>query len=313
MRTAAVLLLLVVGLHEGWVYALTSAGGLRHSSARARTQIRSAAHSGSRRGRGGRGGRGRAGIRRGRGDTTHRGDQPLHSDRPLQSGATRCPSCSQALQPKNRAKHMAFCCPDLLDPEGWADGDAAVVLGHARRSLRRGSPKAKAIALRFNRRHGSTPPTHAELCAQLGWSPRSVRDTISSFLRSIPPAADPTPIEVIYEDESVLAVNKPAGVPCSPPHRLRTGSVLNRVIGHLGPGAPTPHPVHRLDLGTSGVLLFAKQAFGAAALMPQFEHREVSKTYAALCVRVPRANRVLVDAPIDLTSEKRVNSQPLKR
>ena len=193
----------------------------------------------------------------------------------------RCPSCAIPLSAKNRRRHMAFCCPDLLDPEGWAASDREVVLAAI---ASQGWARAAALRLRFGAPPGKPPPTAAQVAARFGWSAARTRDTISQFLHAIPPPAEHVPIEIVYEDESLVAVNKPAGLPCTPPHRLRGGSALSRLRAHLGPAhTEVPHPVHRLDLNTSGVLVFAKTAAAATNLMRAFEAHETRKTYAALC------------------------------
>ena len=210
------------------------------------------------------------------------------------STSTTCPSCGAQLSAKNTKRHLAFCSPDLLDPVGWASGDQRYILQAARKSKHR-----KALELRFG--DDTSVRSTTELAARLGWSQRRARDAISSFLHSVPPPPERAPLDILFEDELIVAVDKPAGVPVTPPHRLRTGSVLNRLVAHLG--AP-PHPCHRLDLSTSGVLLFAKNERAAAALMGDFEARRVRKTYAALCAGAApasperRGNVVKIEAPI---------------
>ena len=210
------------------------------------------------------------------------------------SASTTCPSCGAQLSAKNTKRHLAFCSPDLLDPVGWKSGDQRYILQAARKSKHR-----KALELRFG--DDTSVRSTTELAARLGWSQRRARDAISSFLHSVPPPPERAPLDILFEDELIVAVDKPAGVPVTPPHRLRTGSVLNRLVAHLG--AP-PHPCHRLDLSTSGVLLFAKNERAAAALMGDFEARRVRKTYAALCAGAApasperRGNVVKIEAPI---------------
>ena len=72
--------------------------------------------------------------------------------------------------------------------------------------------------------------------------------------------------------------------------------MLNKVVGHLGLGPRdanrVPKPCHRLDLETSGVLIFAKTAEAATATMKQFEERSVQKVYIALTTARPNATRV---------------------
>ena len=88
---------------------------------------------------------------------------------------------------------MAFCCPDLLDPQGWEQGDRTTVLAAA---ARQGRVRAAALQLRFGAPVGTPPPSAAEVADRLGWSPRKTRDMISQFLHGIPPPAEHAPIEV---------------------------------------------------------------------------------------------------------------------
>lgn len=205
-----------------------------------------------------------------------------------------CPSCGLELQPKKYKGHLAFCAPDLLDPEGWANGDQETVLRQIRAIHRKGSPQSRALHLRFGPDGLSS---QHEVAQHMGWTTRKTRDTIASLLHSIPPVADvEEPLEVLFEDEHMLAVNKPAAVPITPVHRWRGGSLLNHACGHLHLGPRdadlAPRPCHRLDLETSGVVIFAKTAKAARALMTQFEERTVRKTYAALCVARPTATEI---------------------
>ena len=203
---------------------------------------------------------------------------------------------------------MAFCSPDLLDPHGWMAGDQAVVLKQVKATHRTKSPEAKVLNLRFGdgsgldgSGDGDAPiiTSQHELAEVMEWSPRRIRDTISRLLHSIRPVADShVPLHVLYEDKFCIAVAKPAGVGVTPEHRLRGGSMLNRVVAHVKPRPrdAVPAPVHRLDLNTSGVLLFAKTTLAATKLMTQFEERKVRKVYAALCADRPRVD--VVDAPL---------------
>lgn len=86
-------------------------------------------------------------------------------------------------------------------------------------------------------------------------------------MRAVPLPGDPIPVDVLYEDEHLLAVNKPAGLITAPKHRFQGGSLVNRIIGTCG---FTPLVVHRLDMNTTGVVLFAKTRVAVAALHAQF-------------------------------------------
>lgn len=86
--------------------------------------------------------------------------------------------------------------------------------------------------------------------------------------------------DVLYVDDHIVAVNKPAGVPVIP---LRSGSETSfreLVAEYLG--GERPHVVHRIDRGTSGVVLFARDSDAHRRLSLMFERREVEKTYLAV-------------------------------
>lgn len=93
--------------------------------------------------------------------------------------------------------------------------------------------------------------------------------------------------EIIYEDDSMIAVDKPSGMPSVPGLDGRI-SLQEWLAGHLGCEV---FSVHRLDMDTSGIILFAKDRQTAAVLMSDFENRKVSKTYHALLM-APEDGRV---------------------
>jgi len=107
------------------------------------------------------------------------------------------------------------------------------------------------------------------------------------------PAIEPAPaLRVLYEDDAVIAVDKPAGLPTHGNMDADRPSLVGLVEQHTG-GPAFVH--HRLDAGTSGVVLFAKVPEANAALARAFAEREVDKTYVALVVRPP------VDWPSEMT------------
>jgi len=93
-------------------------------------------------------------------------------------------------------------------------------------------------------------------------------------------------IDVIYEDESLIVLNKPAGILTHPTPYIKTGTLLNFLLYHTklsNIGAPyRPGVVHRLDKETSGVIVFAKNDFSYWSLIEQFKNRIVKKEYYAI-------------------------------
>jgi 23S rRNA pseudouridine1911/1915/1917 synthase len=95
------------------------------------------------------------------------------------------------------------------------------------------------------------------------------------------------PLEILYEDQDVIAVNKPAGVVVHAGAGVHSGTLVNRLVHHFGTlsaagGDLRPGIVHRLDKNTSGVLLVARTDFAHHALASQFSRRTVEKVYIAL-------------------------------
>ena len=309
----------------------------------------------------------------------------------LELSASLCPMCAQEIRAKStRARHLALCCPDLVDPEGWRAGDGDVVKAFAARRHPKGSFRWAVLSRRFgwsdaehdeavasSRRHNApfdgdarvsvgggatfslaeygvsgdldpdaddaafddllddsrfatdtnktntsammtrrdlnqsssrdhtprdTPAaTAASVARALGVDLATVTRMVRHETRDVPLQPDPAPLDVVFEDAHVLAVAKPAGVMTYPAHRLRGNSVVSRAVHHLNlealrrnpgafgggggapPSAPEPIATHRLDRGTSGVLLLAKDKKSAAALQAEFEQRRARKTYLAVC------------------------------
>jgi 23S rRNA pseudouridine1911/1915/1917 synthase len=115
-------------------------------------------------------------------------------------------------------------------------------------------------------------------------------------------ACDGSELTILYEDEEVLAIDKPPGMPVHPSGRHVADTLIQRVharfrAGHDGLRLPI-RLCHRLDLETSGIVLVAKGDRTHAELMRQFEDREVEKEYLAVVRGVPNADGGVVDLPI---------------
>ena len=110
------------------------------------------------------------------------------------------------------------------------------------------------------------------------------------------------PIDVIYEDDDVLVVNKPAGLVVHPARGHATGTLVNAVVGKItadtGRDASRPGIVHRLDKDTSGVMIVAKNDVAHLALARQLQGHRFEKEYLALVWGDPGDQPAIVEAPI---------------
>ncbi|MDP8257015.1 MAG: RluA family pseudouridine synthase [Candidatus Alcyoniella australis] len=119
----------------------------------------------------------------------------------------------------------------------------------------------------------------------------------------IEPQPEQIEINVLFEDCQMIVVNKAAGMVVHPAAGHSSGTLVNALLHHcedlsgIG-GKLRPGIVHRLDKGTSGVMVVAKNDFAHNKLSLQFKEREVGKRYLALCWSAPRDDRGSVIQPI---------------
>ena len=122
-----------------------------------------------------------------------------------------------------------------------------------------------------------------------------------------PPTADPTPVEgllVLYADDDLAVVDKPVGVAAHPSPGWDGPTVIGGLaaMGHrvsTSGAAERQGVVHRLDAGTTGLMVVAKSERAYADLKDQFRERTVDKGYHALVQGHPDPSRGTIDAPID--------------
>lgn len=118
------------------------------------------------------------------------------------------------------------------------------------------------------------------------------------------------PLDIIYEDGSLLVVNKPAGMVVHPAHGHPSGTLVNAVLAHcphiaeVG-GADRAGVVHRLDKDTSGLILVAKDERTRTALQRQFKRRRVSKTYLALVEGSVQPREGIIEVPVGRDKRRR--------
>lgn len=117
------------------------------------------------------------------------------------------------------------------------------------------------------------------------------------------PQPEDIPLSIVFENEHVAIIDKPAGMVVHPAYGHHSGTLVNAVLARwpqtatFGP-ADRAGIVHRLDKDTSGVILIAKTALALADLREQFQARTVKKRYLALVEGNPENTEGVIDAPI---------------
>jgi len=112
-----------------------------------------------------------------------------------------------------------------------------------------------------------------------------------------------TPLDICYEDEYLLVVNKPSGV-LSQPGKPTDGSILTQAKNAY-PDATGSMLVHRLDMDTSGLLILTKSRSTHRHLQQQFEQRQVSKRYVAILSQAPAGWGGRIRLPLRLDIDNR--------
>ncbi|MBX7245800.1 MAG: RluA family pseudouridine synthase [Candidatus Sumerlaeaceae bacterium] len=122
-----------------------------------------------------------------------------------------------------------------------------------------------------------------------------------------PEAAEPLPesipIEVVFEDDDLLVINKAPGIAVHPGAGVTSGTLVNALLGRGRPlsavgGVLRPGIVHRLDKDTSGLLLVAKNDFSHHALSAALAKRDISRVYHAIVLRIVKTPSGEIDAPL---------------
>lgn len=128
----------------------------------------------------------------------------------------------------------------------------------------------------------------------------SVRLTDPSYTDQ--PVPTEGPLDILYEDEDLVIVNKQAGILIHPSHGHFSDTIGNYLMWHWAQNGEESgfHPVHRLDKGTTGLLVVAKHPHGQEKLKNQLHSGSFRRRYLAVCDGCPTLKSGIIDAPIGM-------------
>ena len=183
-----------------------------------------------------------------------------------------CPHCGQICY---RAavfyKHMERCAPDLIR---YVDTNVEELMSSevmdsedpqkisrwlCMAKDREDRLREKALQIAFRQVDAEGNPIRQgpqEIALQLEIPVPRAERLLKFALRAVPMPADNDPVDILYEDDAIIGLDKPSGVITAPKHRYIGGSMVNRLKGYLN--GVEPAVVHRLDMNTTGVVIFAK-------------------------------------------------------
>ncbi|WP_017196291.1 RluA family pseudouridine synthase [Bartonella birtlesii] len=146
--------------------------------------------------------------------------------------------------------------------------------------------------------------------------PNQIIELAMPILRDAEPCGEAIILDILFEDNDVIVINKPAGLVVHPGNGNWTGTLVNALIHHCGNslsgigGVKRPGIVHRLDKNTSGVMVVAKNDFAHKSLSAQFsDHGRTSaldRRYHALIWGIPHRNIWTIDASLGRSPYNRI-------
>jgi 23S rRNA pseudouridine1911/1915/1917 synthase len=192
---------------------------------------------------------------------------------------------------------IEFLVPSEFDGQRLDRVLVSVVEGRSRSQVQQ-LIEAGCVRVRRGGPAGVAPAVRANLAVRTG-------DHVAVELPPAEPshvAPEQLPLEVLYQDADLAVINKPAGMVVHPAAGHASGTLVNALLHHMRDlsgvgGELRPGIVHRLDRGTSGVMVVAKNDAAHHELSRQFHDREVEKEYVALVWGVVQAGR-RIDAAI---------------
>ena len=117
------------------------------------------------------------------------------------------------------------------------------------------------------------------------------------------------PLDIVYEDEYLIAVNKPSGMPTHPSRGNSLTTLAEGIMAYFYPESFVFRAVNRLDRDTSGIVIIAKDAVTADKLSKEMKKGGFVKKYSALVCGVPSPEEAVIDAPIERVAEGNIKRE----
>ncbi len=196
-------------------------------------------------------------------------------------------------------------------------GQEITITGEVTQSARLDKALAEASEFSRERIKALIAKGHVEIDGKIATSPSAKVLEGASFRIAVPPAAEPEaqpqdiPLDVVYEDEHLIVVNKPAGMVVHPAAGNPDGTLVNALLHHchgrlsgIG-GVARPGIVHRIDKDTSGLLVVAKSDKAHEGLARQFKDHSIHRRYLAVCAGHPSPPEGTIEGRIGRSDSNR--------
>ena len=223
-----------------------------------------------------------------------------------------------ASKSSGRAEQGQLPRPQAIRPEPVKGSTlSSIITGTTANSARLDKALADATELSRARIQTLISEGRVELDGKPANSAKSKVAQGTAFRITIPAATEPEaqpqniPLDVAYEDDHLIIVNKPAGIVVHPAAGNPDGTLVNALLHHCAGqlsgigGVARPGIVHRIDKDTSGLLVIAKSDAAHEGLAAQFAEHSVHRRYLALCGGHPSPNKGRVDARIGRSDQNR--------